>query len=223
MPETIAVDQRDALLVIDMQNDFMPGGALAIADGDVIAPLVNRLMQGLDNVVLTQDWHPPGHVSFASSHPGARLFEVIETPYGGHALWPDHCVQGSPGAALHERLAGDRAILILRKGCRRAVDSYSAFAEADRQTSTGLAGFLRDRGVRRVFICGLATDYCVAWSACDARASGFETLVIDDACRAIDADGSLERAWAAMEAEGVVRIRSDALAMNAAANASLAG
>ncbi len=170
-------------------------------------------MQGFVNVVLTQDWHPPGHVSFASSHPGARPFEVIETPYGSQALWPDHCVQGSPGAALHERLASDRAILILRKGCRRAVDSYSAFAEADRETSTGLAGFLRDRGVRRVFVCGLATDYCVAWSACDARANGFATLVIEDACRAIDANGSLAQAWAKMEAAGAVRIRLDALAV----------
>ncbi len=212
MPETIAVDQRDALLVIDMQNDFMPGGALAVADGDAIAPLVNRLMQRFDNVVLTQDWHPPGHVSFATSHPGARPFDIIETSYGSQALWPDHCVQGSPGAALHARLASDRAILILRKGTRRGVDSYSAFVEADRRTSTGLAGFLRDRGVRRVFICGLATDYCVAWSACDARAGGFEALVIEDACRAIDADGSLERAWTAMEAAGVVRIRSEAFA-----------
>ena len=211
MPQTLAIDQRDALVVVDMQNDFMPGGALAVADGDAIAPLVNRLMQGFVNVVLTQDWHPPGHVSFASSHPGARPFEVIETPYGSQALWPDHCVQGSPGAALHERLASDRAILILRKGSRRAVDSYSAFAEADRKTSTGLAGFLRDRGVRRVFVCGLATDYCVAWSACDARANGFATLVIEDACRAIDANGSLAQASAKMEAAGVVRIRSDAL------------
>jgi nicotinamidase/pyrazinamidase len=213
MPEMLAVDQRDALLVIDMQNDFMPGGALAVAGGDALAPLVNRLMQAFVNVVLTQDWHPPGHASFASSHPGAVPFEVVETPYGSQALWPDHCVQGSPGAALDERLASDRAILILRKGSRRAVDSYSAFAEADRQTSTGLAGFLRDRGVRRVFVCGLATDYCVAWSACDARAGGFETLVIEDACRAIDANGSLEQAWAKMEAAGVVRIRSDALAV----------
>jgi nicotinamidase/pyrazinamidase len=212
MPQTIAVDQRDALLAIDMQNDFMPGGALAVADGDAIVPLINRLMQDFVNVVLTQDWHPPGHVSFASSHPGARLFDVIETPYGSQALWPDHCVQGGPGAALHARLASDRAILILRKGCRRAVDSYSAFAEADRETSTGLAGFLRDRGVRRVFVCGLATDYCVAWSACDARAGGFETLVIEDACRAIDANNSVEQAWAKMEAAGVVRIRSDGLA-----------
>ncbi len=223
MSRTIAVDEHDALLVIDMQNDFMPGGALAVADGDAIAPLVNRLIQGFAHVVLTQDWHPPGHVSFASSHAGAKPFEVIETSYGSQALWPDHCGQGGFGAALHGRLASDRAILILRKGCRRAVDSYSAFAEADRQTSTGLAGFLRDRGVRRVFVCGLATDYCVAWSACDARAGGFETLVIEDACRAIDVDGSLERAWTTMGAAGVVRIQSDALAISAAANAHPAG
>jgi len=211
MPQRIALDQRDALLVIDMQNDFMPGGALAVADGDAIVPLVNRLMLGFVHIVLTQDWHPPGHVSFASSHAGARPFMAIETPYGSQALWPEHCLQGDRGAALHAGLTSDRAILILRKGCRRAVDSYSAFAEADRETSTGLAGFLRDRGVARVFVCGLATDYCVAWSACDARASGFETLVVEDACRAIDADGSLGRAWAAMTAAGVVRIQSDAI------------
>ena len=211
MSEKIVLDQRDALLVVDMQRDFMPGGALAVAEGDAIAPLINRLMEGFVNVVLTQDWHPPGHVSFASSHPDARPFEVIETPYGSQALWPDHCVQGSPGAALDERLASDRAILILRKGCRPGVDSYSAFVEADHETSTGLADFLREKGVRRVFLCGLATDYCVAWSACDARASGFETLVIEDACRAIDAGGSLAQAWARMEAAGVARIRSSAL------------
>ena len=208
----IVLDQRDALLVVDLQRDFLPGGALAVAEGDTIAPLINRLMEGFVNVVLTQDWHPPGHVSFASSHPGSRPFEVIETPYGSQTLWPEHCVRGSPGAALDDGLASERAILILRKGCRRGVDSYSAFAEADHETSTGLAGFLREKGVRRVFLCGLATDYCVAWSACDARASGFETLVIEDACRAIDAKGSLAQAWARMEAAGVVRIRSPALA-----------
>jgi nicotinamidase/pyrazinamidase len=208
MPGAIEVGEQDVLLVIDMQNDFMPGGALAVAGGDAIIPLVNRLAHGFANVVLTQDWHPPGHVSFASSHSYSKPFDVVSTPHGDQVLWPDHCVQGSPGAAFHKGLATDRAILILRKGYRRDMDSYSAFAEADGRTSTGLAGFLRDKGVRRVFACGLATDYCVAWSACDARANGFETLVIEDACRAIDADGSLLLAWAKMEAAGVARIQS---------------
>jgi nicotinamidase/pyrazinamidase len=204
----VSIGDEDALLVVDMQNDFMPGGALAVAGGDAIASLVNRLMARFAHVVLTQDWHPPGHISFASSHPGARPLDVVAAPYGEQILWPDHCVQGSRGAALHDELAVDRAILILRKGARRAVDSYSAFAEADRGASTGLAGLLRERGVRRVFVCGLATDFCVAWSARDACASGFETLVIEDACRAIDAGGSLQRAWAEMQAAGVARINA---------------
>jgi nicotinamidase/pyrazinamidase len=204
----IAIDERDVLLVVDMQNDFMPGGALAVGDGDAIVPLVNRLGQSFAHVVLTQDWHPAGHVSFASSHPGKRPFETIALSYGEQALWPDHCVQGGPGAALHKDLAIPHAILILRKGYNRAVDSYSAFAEADRQTATGVAGFLREKNIRRVFACGLATDFCVGWSALDARARDFETLVIEDACRAIDANGSLARAWAEMEAAGVRRIRS---------------
>jgi nicotinamidase/pyrazinamidase len=208
VPGGIGIGEQDVLLVIDMQNDFMPGGALAVAGADAIVPLVNRLAQSFANVVLTQDWHPPGHVSFASSHSYARPFDVISTPYGDQVLWPDHCVQGSPGAAFHKGLATDHAILILRKGYHRGIDSYSAFTEADGKTSTGLAGLLRDKGVRRVFACGLATDYCVAWSALDARANGFETLVIEDACRAIDADGSLLLAWAKMEAAGVARIRS---------------
>jgi nicotinamidase/pyrazinamidase len=208
MTAGIAIDGRDVLLVVDMQNDFMPGGALAVGDGDAIVPLVNRLGQSFANVVLTQDWHPAGHVSFASSHPGKKPFGSVAAAYGEQALWPDHCVQGGPGAALHKDLAIAHAILILRKGYNRAVDSYSAFAEADRQTATGLAGFLREKNIRRIFACGLATDFCVGWSALDARARGFETLVIEDACRAIDANGSLARAWAEMEAAGVRRIRS---------------
>ena len=208
MNAAIAIDERDVLLIIDMQNDFMPGGALAVADGDAIVPLVNRLGQSFANVALTQDWHPAGHVSFASSHPGKKPFETIALPYGEQTLWPDHCVQCSPGAALHKDIAIPHAILILRKGYHRAVDSYSAFAEADRQTTTGLAGFLREKNIRRVFACGLATDFCVGWSALDASARGFETLVIEDACRAIDANGSLAGAWAQMAAAGVRRIRS---------------
>jgi nicotinamidase/pyrazinamidase len=206
--EMIKIDERDVLLVVDMQNDFMPGGALGVGQGDAIVPLINTLGKNFANVVLTQDWHPRGHSSFASSHPGAKPFDRIAMPYGEQVLWPDHCVQGSPGAALHKELAADHAILIIRKGYHAAVDSYSAFMEADRKTSTGLAGFLKEKGVRRVLACGVATDYCVGWSALDARAAGFETLMIEDACRAIDADGSLERAWSGMAAAGVKRIQS---------------
>ena len=204
----IRIDDHDVLLVVDMQNDFMPGGALGVDGGDAIIPLINRLGESFANVVLTQDWHPPGHASFASSHPGAKPFDRIAMPYGEQVLWPDQCVQASPGAALHEGLAVDHAILVIRKGYHAAVDSYSAFMEADRKTSTGLAGFLKEKGVRRVFACGVATDYCVGWSALDATAGGFETFMIEDACRGIDADGSLERAWTNMQAAGVKRIQS---------------
>jgi nicotinamidase/pyrazinamidase len=212
MPARIAIDRRDVLLVVDMQNDFMPGGALAVADGDTIVPIINRLARSFANVVLTQDWHPPGHVSFASSHGDAKPFETIVLPYGDQILWPDHCVQGSTGAALHKDLAVDHAILILRKGYNPNIDSYSAFAEADRETSTGLAGFLEEKNIRRVFACGLATDYCVAWSALDARARGFQTFVIDDACKAIDVMDSLRLAWAKMESAQVARIEAGAIA-----------
>jgi nicotinamidase/pyrazinamidase len=206
MEAPIVITAEDVLLVIDVQNDFLPGGALAVADGDAIIPLVDRLGRAFENVVVTQDWHPTGHASFASSHPGAEPFDLMELPYGNQVLWPDHCVQGSPGALVHFALeAQDRAFAILRKGANAMVDSYSAFAEADGLT-TGLAALLRARGIERVFACGLATDFCVAYSALDARAAGFETFVIDDACRAIDADGSLAAAWARMEAAGVKRI-----------------
>jgi nicotinamidase/pyrazinamidase len=208
MPANRTIGDQDVLIVVDMQNDFMPGGALAVGGGDAIVPLVNQLAQNFANVVLTQDWHPKGHISFASSHPGAKPFETIAAPYGVQALWPDHCVQGSAGAALRAELAIDHAVLILRKGFNRAIDSYSAFMEADRKSATGLAGFFREKAIRRVFVCGLATDYCVAWSALDARTAGFDTFVIEDACRAIDANGSLARAWAQMEAAGVQRIQS---------------
>lgn len=206
MSADIRIGASDVLLVIDMQNDFMPGGALAVAGGDAIVPLVNRLAARFANVALTQDWHPAGHSSFASSHPGARPFETTTMPYGAQILWPDHCVQGEPGARLHDGLNIPHAILILRKGVNRHVDSYSAFTEADRVTSTGLAALLKARGIERVFLCGLATDFCVAWSALDARASGFEAFVIEDACRAIDANGSLDAAWRAMDAAGVRRV-----------------
>jgi nicotinamidase/pyrazinamidase len=208
MNETYRPGPTDALIVVDMQYDFMPGGALAVAEGDVIVPLVNRLAQRFENVVLTQDWHPAGHASFASSHASAKPFDVVRLGYGDQTLWPDHCVQGSAGARLHDSLRIDHAMIVLRKGSHRDIDSYSAFVEADRATRTGLAAFLRERGVGRVFLVGLATDFCVGFSALDARAAGFETLVIDDACRGIDLNGSLASAWSKMSAAGADRVLS---------------
>lgn len=201
--------QDEALLVIDLQNDFMPGGALAVAHGDEVVPVANRLARAFEHVIVTQDWHPHDHISFAATHAGKAPFERIALPYGEQVLWPVHCVQGTAGAALHEALDIAHARLIIRKGYRRTIDSYSAFVEADRETPTGLAGYLRESGVKRVWCCGLATDYCVAWTALDARAAGFEAVVVEDGCRAIDLDGSLERAWRDMEAAGVVRARAD--------------
>jgi nicotinamidase/pyrazinamidase len=197
---------NDLLLVIDVQNDFCPGGALAVADGDAVVPEINRLAQRFRHVVLTQDWHPRGHRSFASAHPGRKPFETVTMNYGAQTLWPDHCVQGTTGAAFHARLDLPHAELILRKGFRSEIDSYSAFYENDRQTPTGLAGYLRERGFRRVFLAGLATDFCVHYSAVDARRDGFDASVIVPACRAIDLDGSLTAAWRAMDAAGVHRI-----------------
>ena len=208
MTLTLRPDGNDALLIIDVQNDFVAGGALAVPGGETVVPLVNRLAGAFSHVVVTQDWHPPGHASFASSHEGAKPFDVVSMPYGDQVLWPEHCVQGEPGAALHSGLDVGSAFLILRKGANADVDSYSAFTEADGRTTTGLAALLKARGVRRIFACGLATDYCVAYSALDARAAGFETFVVDDACRAIDADGSLDAAWARMNAAGVWRIQA---------------
>jgi nicotinamidase/pyrazinamidase len=203
---------RDAcLVVVDVQNDFMPGGALAVPKGDEVVPVINRLAARFENVLLTQDWHPRGHASFASSHPGKKAFETIELPYGRQVLWPDHCVQGTAGAAFHPDLDVTRAQLIIRKGHHRDIDSYSGFLEADRKTSTGLAGFLKEKGFRELFVCGLATDFCVAWTAIDARAAGFDTALIEDASRAIDLDGSLVRARADMHAAGV-RFQSAAIA-----------
>jgi nicotinamidase/pyrazinamidase len=211
MTDRIAPQPDDALIVVDMQNDFVRGGALAVPGGETIVPLVNRLIGAFAQSALTQDWHPPGHASFASSQPGTNLFERIATPHGEQVLWPDHCVQGSDGAALIAGLDVASPFLILRKGTKRALDSYSAFLEADRVTTTGLAALLEARGVRRVFVCGLATDFCVAFTALDARAAGFATFVIEDACRAIDADDSLEAAWTHMAAAGVTRIASSAI------------
>ncbi len=201
----------DVLIVVDVQYSFMPGGSLAVPAGDEVVPIINRLAPRFANVVLTQDWHPAGHRSFASSHAGRRPFERIALPYGEQILWPDHCVQGSEGARLHRDLAIDHAQLIVRKGYHADVDSYSAFVEADRVTRTGLAGYLRERGIDTVYVCGLATDFCVAWTAIDARASGFRAWVIEDACRAIDTEGSLAAAWNAMRDAGVERIVSAAI------------
>jgi nicotinamidase/pyrazinamidase len=208
---TIPFDLDSVLLVIDMQYDFMPGGALAVTEGDALVPLINRLGQQFKGVVVTQDWHPAGHISFASSHSGRVPFEVTTLPYGPQTLWPDHCIQGSHGAQLHSELDLPHAQLILRKGCNPHIDSYSAFLEADRKTPTGLASYLKERGVQNVFVVGLALDFCVAWSALDARAAGFTTLVIEDACRAIDMNGTLDKAWAEMLAAGVNRIQSSEL------------
>lgn len=201
----------DVLVVVDVQNGFLPGGSLAVGQGDEVVPLINRLARAFANVVLTQDWHTPGHMSFASSHPGHQPFETTAMPYGPQVLWPDHCIQGTPGADFAPGLSIPHAGLVLRKGWNRAIDSYSAFNEADR-TPTGLAGYLKERGIRRVFLAGLATDFCVAWSALDARKAGFETAVIEDACRAIDLNGSLAAAWRDMAAAGVQRLRSDVTA-----------
>jgi nicotinamidase/pyrazinamidase len=196
----------DVLLIIDVQNDFCPGGALAVADGDAVVPVVNRLAEKFDHVVLTQDWHPAGHSSFATSHPGAAPFASISMPYGQQTLWPDHCIQGSAGAAFHPKLETTRAELVIRKGFRPEIDSYSAFYENDRKTPTGLSGYLRERGLRRIFMAGLATDYCVHYSAVDARRLGFDTVLVEAGCRAIDLAGSLAAAWAAMGDAGVQRV-----------------
>ncbi len=205
-----APDAGSVLLVVDAQNDFMPGGGLAVPDGAAVVPVINRLAANFANVVLTQDWHPAGHISFASSHPGAKPFATAALAYGTQVLWPDHCVQGTEGAELHRDLDVAKAQLVIRKGYHRHCDSYSAFVEADRKTPTGLAGYLRERGIERVFAVGLATDFCVAWSALYARQAGFEVAVVDDACRAIDTGGSLAKAWSEMNAAGIRRAVSGA-------------
>jgi len=197
---------EDLLLIIDVQNDFCPGGALAVADGDAVVPVINRLSGRFEHVVLTQDWHPPGHSSFASSHPGKAPFESITMAYGLQTLWPAHCIQGTPGAAFHADLAADKAQLIIRKGFRPGIDSYSAFFENDKTTPTGLAGYLGERGLTRVFLVGLATDFCVHYSAVDARRLGFEAVVIDNACRGIDLGGSMAAAQAQGAEAGVIRV-----------------
>jgi nicotinamidase/pyrazinamidase len=209
----LMADDRTALLVVDVQNDFCPGGYLAVPDGDAVVPLVNALGRRFRHVVLTQDWHPAGHASFASSHPGRKSFGTIELAYGPQVLWPDHCVQGSTGAAFHPGLDLPHAEAVIRKGYRPGIDSYSGFVEADRRTRTGLEGYLRERGIAKVVIAGLATDFCVNWTAQDAARAGFETVVVEDACRAIDLDGSLDRAWAEMTAAGIRRVSAASLAI----------
>jgi nicotinamidase/pyrazinamidase len=205
---TIAITPQDVLVIVDVQYDFLPGGSLAVAGGDEIVPLVNKLATRFRNVVFTQDWHPADHISFASQHEGKAPFETIELDYGTQVLWPDHCVWQTRGAELSRDLNVPHAQLIIRKGYNRAIDSYSGFQEADRETLTGLAGYLSERDVGRLFVVGLATDFCVAWTALDGAAGGFDVTVIEDATRAIDANGSLEQAWADMEAAGVSRIQS---------------
>lgn len=204
-----------ALIVVDVQNDFCPGGALAVPDGDAVVPVINALAGRFAHVVLTQDWHPAGHISFASSHAGRKPFDLIDLPYGQQVLWPDHCVWETTGARFHPGLDLPHAQAIIRKGYSPKVDSYSGFLEADRKTPTGLGSYLRERGITKAFVAGLATDFCVAWTALDARRFGLDTTVIEDACRAIDAPtvpgGTLAGAWADMTAAGVKRARSTAV------------
>jgi nicotinamidase/pyrazinamidase len=199
---------RDLLVVVDVQNDFIPGGALAVKEGDQIVPLVNTIAAGFKHVILTQDWHTPGHISFASAHAGKKPFETVTLGYGKQVLWPDHCVQGTPGADFHKDLKIPHAELIIRKGYRQQMDSYSAFFEADGKATTGLTGYVKDRGFRNLYFVGLATDFCVCWSALDARKVGLQAAVIEDACRGIDAGGSLGKAWAQMQKAGVKRMQS---------------
>jgi nicotinamidase/pyrazinamidase len=203
----ITPDSTSVLIVVDVQNCFI-SGALAVPHGEEVVAIINKIAPAFENVVLTQDWHPPGHASFASTHPGRRPFETIKLAYGNQVLWPDHCVQGTLDAALVKNLNIPQAELIVRKGFHRDVDSYSAFEEANRRTPTGLRGYLQERGIKRVFVCGLATDFCVAWTALDARKSAFDTYVIEDACRGIDLNGSIGAAWKEMGQRGVRRIQS---------------
>ena len=207
----ITLTDRDVLVVVDVQNDFLPGGALGVAGGDAVLAPIDALGRRFAHVVLTQDWHPAGHASFASSHPGKAPFDTVDLPYGRQVLWPDHCVQGGRGAALADALDLPHAELVIRKGYNRGVDSYSAFLEAD-GTATGLGGYLKARSFARVFVCGLATDYCAGWTAMDARRDGFDAFIVADAVRGIDLNGSLARAWADMAAAGVGRVEVGAIA-----------
>ena len=201
----------EALIVIDIQNDFCPGGALSVPQGDEVVPLINRLAKHFDHVVLTQDWHPCDHLSFASAHPNKKPYDTIDVEYGSQILWPDHCVQATRGAEFHQNLHIPHAALILRKGIHLEIDSYSTFYENDRKTPTGLVGYLRERGFRRVLLAGLAFDFCVRYSAEDASRGGFEVVVFEDACRGIDVDGSVVAARKSLDRLGVVRATADVL------------
>jgi nicotinamidase/pyrazinamidase len=211
MTEPFTTGDREVLLIVDIQNDFCPGGSLSVPRGDEVVPLINGLAGKFSHVVLTQDWHPRGHLSFASSHTGKTPYQTIEVSYGSQVLWPDHCVQGTAGAAFRKDLEIPHAELILRKGYHRETDSYSAFYENDRKTRTGLAGYLRERGFRRVFLAGLAFDFCVRYSAEDARREGFEAIVIEDACRGIDVDGSMAATRKLFTASGIRCIPANAI------------
>jgi nicotinamidase/pyrazinamidase len=202
-----------ALIVVDVQNCFLPGGSLAVKEGDQVIPVINRIAKGFENVVMTQDWHTPHHISFASTHEGKKPFEMIKLAYGNQVLWPDHCVQGTEGAQIAKDINIPHAELIVRKGYHNEVDSYSAFLEADKETRTGLGGYLKERGIDTVFITGLATDFCVAWTAVDARHAGLTVYVVEDACRGIDVGGSLAKAWTDMTEAGVKKIQSSDIAV----------
>jgi nicotinamidase/pyrazinamidase len=212
MAAAVSLTAHDVLVAVDVQNDFCPGGRLAVPGGDEIVPAINRLAEKFPHVVLTQDWHPPGHLSFASSHPGRKPFETIAAPYGPQELWPDHCVQNTPGAEFRRDLVAPRAELVLRKGYRREIDSYSAFYENDHTTPTGLAGYLKERGLTRVFLAGLAFDFCVRFSAEDAHRCGFAAVVIADACRGIDLDGSVAATRRRLAELGTAVVNADAIA-----------
>lgn len=208
MRNRIRPDASGALIVVDVQNCFVTGGTLPVPHGEDVVSVINHLAPAFQNVVVTQDWHTPGHISFASAHPGSKAFETITLAYGDQVLWPDHCVQGTSDAALNPELKLPQTQLIVRKGFHKDVDSYSAFEEADRRTPTGLEGYLKQRGITTLFVTGLATDFCVQWTALDARRLGFKTYVVEDACRGIDINGSVAAAWRAMSDSGVIRIQS---------------
>lgn len=209
MPDRTGISDQDVFLVVDLQNDFCPGGKLAVPRGDEIVPLVNRLAARFKHVILTQDWHPAGHLSFASSHAGKKPYDTVQAPYGTQELWPDHCVQGTTGAELRKDLQIAHAELVLRKGYHREIDSYSAFYENDRKTRTGLTGYLRERSLTRVFLAGLAFDFCVRYSCEDARHEGFDAVVIADACRGIDVGGSIAKTHRVLAALDIVCVPAD--------------
>ena len=211
MTDDLSIEPRDVLIVVDIQNDFCPGGALGVPCGDEVVPLINRIARRFAHVLLTQDWHPAGHLSFASAHPGRKPYDIIEVSYGSQILWPDHCVQGTPGAEFRKDLEITHAELVLRKGYHREIASYSAFYENDRKTNTGLAGYLRERGFTRVFLAGLAFDFCVRYSAEDAKREGFEVVVIEDACRGIDVEGSMAATRQLFSALEIACVSGDAM------------